>query len=129
MARDTSSSTLSVAPARAGEGGTAGFTDEPSGQRATPRRTLASATPAETVKVVGLSMEEDLREWLAAVGIGIGETLTLLRRAAFGGPLHVRTSAGGEFALNVALARSVFVEPEASGVSDGPRGGTESSAA
>jgi ferrous iron transport protein A len=72
-------------------------------------RWLAAARVGETVKVVSLAIEADLRAWLAAVGIEEGERLTLLRRAAFGGPLHVRTRAGGEFALNVALARSIEV--------------------
>ena len=47
--------------------------------------------------------------WLRAVGIGERERVTVLRRAAFGGPIHVRTSSGGEFALHRALAASVII--------------------
>jgi ferrous iron transport protein A len=87
--------------------------EEASGPKAVPRaegRCLAEVATGATVCVVGLSLEGDLSAWLAAVGIEIGERLTVLRRAAFGGPLHVRTRSGGEFALNVALARSIAVE-------------------
>jgi ferrous iron transport protein A len=86
--------------------------DGPSGSKpqAHPTdRCLATAQIGETVCVVALALEGDLGAWLRAVGIEVGERLTLLRRAAFGGPLHVRTRTGGEFALNVALARSIFV--------------------
>ena len=76
---------------------------------ASESRCLAAARIGETVRVVALALEADLRAWLGAVGIDVGEQLTLLRRAAFGGPLHVRTRAGGEFALNVALARSIYI--------------------
>jgi ferrous iron transport protein A len=91
--------------------------DEASGPKLLPRppreqgRCLAAAAIGETVRVVALSLDRDLCAWLAAVGIDVGERLTVLRRAAFGGPLHVRTRSGGEFALNVALARSIGIEP------------------
>jgi ferrous iron transport protein A len=51
--------------------------------------------------------------WLRAVGIFEGERVTVLRRAVFGGPLHLRTGCGGEFALDRGLAASIDVEPEA----------------
>ncbi len=79
--------------------------------------TLAKATGAflslaalgTEVRVVELVLEEDLAAWLRAVGIGEGEKLVVLRRAAFGGPIHVRTASGGEFALNRSLARSILI--------------------
>src|SRR5438270_3592309 len=58
---------------------------------------VAVGTPAH---VVALELDDELRAWLRAVGIREGERVTLLRRAVFGGPIHVRTRAGGEFALN-----------------------------
>ena len=67
---------------------------------------VAVGTP---VRVVDLALEDDLGEWLRAVGICEGECLTVLRRAAFGGPVHVRTRSGGEFALNRSLAQSIVV--------------------
>ncbi|WP_394845649.1 FeoA domain-containing protein [Pendulispora brunnea] len=63
-----------------------------------------------TVRVVALELEHDFVEWLRAVGIHEGVRVTVLRRALFGGPIHVRTGAGGEFALNRQLARSIRVE-------------------
>src|SRR5437016_6183253 len=74
--------------------------------KGTPRY-LSHVPIGALVHVVGLELEADLRDWLRAVGIGEGERLTVLRRAAFGGPIHVRTSSGGEFALNRTLARCV----------------------
>lgn len=50
--------------------------------------------------------------WLRAVGIFEGERVQVLRRAAFGGPLHLRTGSGGEFALDRTLASSIDVEVE-----------------
>jgi ferrous iron transport protein A len=61
---------------------------------------LASAAIGTKVRIVGVRLEDDdVAAWLAAVGLHEGEELVVLRRAAFGGPLHVRTDAGGEFAV------------------------------
>jgi ferrous iron transport protein A len=49
----------------------------------------------------------------ACVGLYEGTPLVLLRRAPFGGPLHVRTAGGAEFAVDAELAAHVEVEPEA----------------
>ena len=70
---------------------------------------LSSVAVGTPVQVDHLDLEDDLREWLRAVGIREGECLTVLRRAAFGGPVHVRTRSGGEFALNRSLAKSIVV--------------------
>lgn len=88
---------------------------------------LASAAVGQAVSVVDIRLEGDLRAWLTAVGIGVGERVTVLRRAAFGGPLHVRTSAGGEFALNLGLAQSIHTSPpEDEGKGAGKVAGEES---
>ncbi len=50
--------------------------------------------------------------WLRAVGIFEGERVQILRRAVFGGPLHLRTGCGGEFAIDRALASSIEIEVE-----------------
>jgi Fe2+ transport system protein FeoA len=57
-----------------------------------------------------LVLEADIAAWLRAVGISEGERVTVLRCAAFGGPIHVRTSSGGEFALHRSLAASVMTK-------------------
>jgi DtxR family Mn-dependent transcriptional regulator len=47
--------------------------------------------------------------YLSERGIGPGDTLELVGREPFGGPLTVRTG-GGEHALGVGLARAMRVE-------------------
>ncbi len=78
-----------------------------------PRLDLASLALGARGRVVHLDLDDELRAWLSAVGIAVGEHVTLLRRAAFGGPVHVRTSVGGEFALNRSLARAILICLEA----------------
>ncbi|WP_437929032.1 FeoA family protein [Sorangium sp. So ce291] len=74
---------------------------------------LAAVRPSEPVHVIEVGLEADLAGWLEAMGIGPGQTLMVLRRAAFGGPIHVRTASGGEFAIDAGLARSIVVAPRA----------------
>jgi len=73
------------------------------------RASLAAVPPGDAVLVTALVLEADLAAWVKAVGIREGERLVVLRRAAFGGPIHVRTQAGGEFALARSVARAVLV--------------------
>ncbi len=61
-----------------------------------------------------ISLDADVSAWLAAVGIAAGESIVVLRRAAFGGPIHVRTGSGGEFAVARALAKSITMREETS---------------
>ncbi|WP_437965161.1 FeoA family protein [Sorangium sp. So ce260] len=72
---------------------------------------LAEIRAGERGVVVEVGLHADLAGWLDAMGLGPGQTLTVLRRAAFGGPLHVRTGSGGELAINASLARSILVAP------------------
>ncbi len=72
---------------------------------------LADIAVGDSAEVKGLLLDHDTAAWLRAVGIGEGEMLTVLRRAAFGGPIHVRTGSGGEFALHKSLAASVVIRP------------------
>jgi Fe2+ transport system protein FeoA len=81
-------------------------------EASTPREattSLSSLAAGDTASVVELTLEPEMAGWLRAVGIGESERVTVLRRAAFGGPIHVRTSSGGEFALHRALAASVLI--------------------
>jgi ferrous iron transport protein A len=59
--------------------------------------------------VVGVPADSAVAAWLAAVGIAQGEELLVLRRGLFGGPLHVRTGCGGEFAVARSLAAEITV--------------------
>ena len=70
---------------------------------------LAAAAIGAHVRIVAARLDEDVAAWLAAVGLHEGEEVTVLRRAAFGGPLHVRTSSGGEFAVAKELAARLEV--------------------
>lgn len=72
--------------------------------------TLAEASPGRRVRIASIDLDGDAAAWLGAVGLHEGEELVVLRRAALGGPLHVRTGAGGEFAIARELARAITVE-------------------
>ncbi|WP_437905208.1 FeoA family protein [Sorangium sp. So ce327] len=78
---------------------------------AAPAGPLSEVRAGERVIVVEVGLDAELAGWLGAMGIGPGQTLTSIRRAAFGGPLHVRTGSGGELAINATLARSILVAP------------------
>lgn len=71
--------------------------------------TLADAEIGRRLRIVELDVELDARGWLDAVGLHAGEEIVVLRRAMLGGPLHVRTSAGGEFAVARELAAHIVV--------------------
>lgn len=72
--------------------------------------TLADAAIGRRVRIEDVSLEREAKEWLDAVGLHEGEELVVLRRAALGGPLHVRTSSGGEFAVARELAKHITVQ-------------------
>jgi ferrous iron transport protein A len=71
--------------------------------------TLADAVLGRRVRIEDVTLDREAKDWLAAVGLHDGEELVILRRAAFGGPLHVRTSSGGEFAIARELAEKIAV--------------------
>lgn len=75
---------------------------------------LANATVGRRVRIARVDLDGEAASWLAAVGLHDGEELIVLRRAVFGGPLHVRTSSGGEFAVarEVALKITVVLQLE-----------------
>jgi ferrous iron transport protein A len=70
---------------------------------------LSSAQAGQRVRIVGIAQEADLAAWLRAVGMHEDAEVTVLRRAPFGGPMHLRTSDGGEFAIHRDLARCIHV--------------------
>lgn len=79
------------------------------------RTALASLAPGESASVVSVALDRDIVRWLEAIGIGAGDRVTVLRRAAFGGPIHLRTQAGGEFAVDRTLAASIACDRNAAG--------------
>jgi ferrous iron transport protein A len=64
---------------------------------------------ASTARVVALALDAGAASRLRAVGVFEGEAIMVLRRAPFGGPVHVRTSSGGEFALDRRIASAIEV--------------------
>jgi ferrous iron transport protein A len=70
---------------------------------------LEEAGTDRRVCIERIDLEGEAGAWLAAVGLHEGEELVVLRRAAFGGPLHVRTSSGGEFAVAREVASQIRV--------------------
>jgi ferrous iron transport protein A len=72
---------------------------------------LASIAIGDSACVRAIRLDASDAEWLRAMGLFEGQRVTLLRRALFGGPLHVRTASGGEFAVDRSLADQIDVEP------------------
>ena len=70
---------------------------------------LADATVGIRVRIARVDLDGEAAAWIGAVGLNEGEELVVLRRAAFGGPLHLRTSSGGEFAVAKEVARHITV--------------------
>ena len=94
-----------------------GTTSDSPGTGTTPLGTSAERGPClaraaidAAVRVRRLSLPADEAAWRSAVGVAEGEVLTVLRRAPFGGPLHVASSLGGELAIGLALAENILVE-------------------
>ena len=61
------------------------------------------------VRITSVDLDGEAAAWLGAVGLHEGEELVVLRRAALGGPLHVRTGGGGEFAVAREVAQRIIV--------------------
>jgi ferrous iron transport protein A len=72
---------------------------------------LAGAKIGERVRITSAKLDHDVSAWLAAVGLAEGEEVVVLRRAALGGPLHVRLATGGEFAVAMEIAKKLEVAP------------------
>jgi ferrous iron transport protein A len=70
---------------------------------------LAEAVTGLCVRIIAVNLEGEAAAWLAAVGLHEGVELVVLRRAALGGPLHVRTRGGGEFAVAREVAQRISV--------------------
>ena len=75
--------------------------------------TLSEAEIGRSVRIAKVDLDEDVAAWLGAVGLEAGEEIVVLRRAILGGPLHVRTGSGGEFAVARELAQRIVTEATA----------------
>ena len=65
--------------------------------------------------VTALNLDSHEVDWLRAVGLFEGTRVRVLRRAPFGGPLHLRTASGAEFAVDRQLAERVGVAVDVEG--------------
>lgn len=70
---------------------------------------LADAHDGLAVRITAIELEGEAAAWIGAVGLHEGEELVVLRRAVLGGPLHVRTGGGGEFAVAREVAGKIAV--------------------
>jgi ferrous iron transport protein A len=73
------------------------------------RTLLADAVTGRRVRITSVTLDGESAAWIGAVGLHEGEEVVVLRRAALGGPLHVRTGGGGEFAVSREVAAQVVV--------------------
>ncbi len=75
--------------------------------------TLAQLEPqqlATVEKVVANSTQKDLARRLEAMGIAPNKTVKVLRKAWFGGPLHIRVGSTTEVAIRKQEAEMVLVK-------------------
>ncbi len=70
---------------------------------------LADAANGDRVRIARVDLDGEAAAWIGAVGLSEGVELVVLRRAALGGPLHVRVASGGEFAVARDVARLIAV--------------------
>ncbi len=75
--------------------------------------TLAHAELSTDVSIRALRGDSHELSYLRALGLFEGQLIRVLRRAPFGGPLHVRVASGGEFAVDLALAAHIEVSAPA----------------
>lgn len=66
--------------------------------------TLATLPIGARGEVSALRLTARDADWLRAVGLREGVEVVVLRRAPFGGPLHVRSGSAAELAIDRGLA-------------------------
>jgi ferrous iron transport protein A len=71
-------------------------------------QTLAALSPGDCATILELDAGQALRHRLAALGLRAGRTVSLIRRARFGGPFHVRVGTT-DLMIRVPDARRVRV--------------------
>jgi ferrous iron transport protein A len=76
-------------------------------------------------RLCALEVEAALAARLGALGVREGARLLVLRRAPFGGPLHVRLGSGLELALERDVASRLEVEGVDASTPGAPRGASE----
>lgn len=71
--------------------------------------TLVEITEGENVKIVSIGGGSNTQQQLRELGLYAGDTIRVVRRAAFQGPLLIETR-GTQIAIGRAIAEQVVVE-------------------
>lgn len=74
------------------------------------RLALADAASGRRFRITAVDLDNEQIAWLGAFGLHRGEELVVVRLGALGGPLHIRTSSGGEFAVAREIAARIVVD-------------------
>lgn len=77
---------------------------------ATERTTLAQLRIGECARIRAVDIHPEWQGRLAAMGIGVGKLVTLLRKGTLNGPLQLRIG-GTELAIRCVEAQRIEVEP------------------
>ncbi len=71
---------------------------------------LRQLATGESATIVRLDVDHELQKRLVALGMRVGKAVKVIRRAAFGGPMHVRIGTT-EIILRTAEAALISVTP------------------
>ena len=71
---------------------------------------LSDLAPGESGVIIALNAEENLYHRLGALGFRIGKQISLIRRARFSGPIHVRIGTT-EVMLRGVEANKIDIQP------------------
>ncbi len=74
-------------------------------------RPLLQLANGERATIVRLDVDRELQQRLVALGMQVGKVIRVIRRAAFGGPMHVRIGTT-ELILRGAEAGRIHVTPD-----------------
>lgn len=70
---------------------------------------VADLRPGETARIASIDAETSLQQRLAALGFREGKQLSVIRKASFNGPLHVRIGTT-DVILRLAEARRIQID-------------------
>ncbi len=73
---------------------------------------LRQLATGESATIVNLDVDLELKKRLVALGMRVGKVVKVIRRAAFGGPIHVRIGTT-EIILRTTEASLISVTPNA----------------
>lgn len=71
---------------------------------------LRQLATGESATIVRLDVDQELQKRLVALGMRVGKAIKVIRRAALGGPMHVRIGTT-EIILRTAEAALISVSP------------------